>query len=680
MLALLKKIKDALYNIFVRAAPPIRDCYEGYVNRHKELHRKLRPLSWLFLLWLNISYHVFRIKPSARGRAAYIKTSESALSQRATPAKFAEQLLCYDIVSFDIFDTLIFRPFAVPSDLFHVVGAKHQYLDFAGIREHAEREVRTEKHKNSATYEVTLQEIYDYIERHVGIEAASGMELELETECDLCYANPYMQQVYKILQKQQKTIIITSDMYLQKEALERLLSHCGYQGYAEIFVSCEYQASKHDGKLYDIVKQKMGADKKIIHIGDNEKADITSAKKHGLTPIHYPNVNHMGTQFRSEEMSAIVGSAYGGVVNSHLHCGLKTYSLQYEFGFVYGGIFVLGYCKFIHDYVAQNHIDKVLFLARDGAILKRAYDKLYPENKSEYVYWSRLAAAKLGAERYKFDYFRRFIWHKANNNVTVKAALVAMELSVLLAKCPISPATIITKEIAKTLEKFISSNWDTVVKTYEPQQIAAKQYYQKVLSDCKTAIAVDVGWAGSGANILNYLVEKKWGIQTKIIGLVAGTNTIHNFERNASESLLQTGALVSYIYSQSHNRHLWYTHDPTHDHNIYFEMLLSSTDPSFKGFYPKSNGYSLEFAPSEPQNKKAIEEIQNGILDFVALYTKRCAGYSFLLNISGNDAYSPFKLALRNDAKYMNSVLKGCTFEPFVGETVTKNQRREEQI
>lgn len=213
-----------------------------------------------------------------------------------------------------------------------------------------------------------------------------------------------------------------------------------------------------------------------------------------------------------------MGSAYGGIVNEHLHCGLKTYSLQYEFGFVYGGIFVLGYCKFIHDYVEQNHIDKVLFLARDGAILKRAYDKLYHKSNNEYVYWSCLAAAKLSVEMHKFDYFRRFIWHKTDNNINIKSALYAMELGFLFPKCPISPTTIITKDVAKKLENFISANWDKVVESYEHQQIAAKTYYQKVLYNCKTAAAVDVGWAGSGANILSYLVEKKWDIHTQVIG------------------------------------------------------------------------------------------------------------------------------------------------------------------
>lgn len=173
----------------------------------------------MLLLWLNISYDIFRIKPNQHGRAAYIKTSESALLQKVTPVEFAKQLLQYDVVSFDIFDTLIFRPFSSPSDLFYIVGANHQYLDFAGIREQSEREVRLERYKKSGTYEVILDEIYNYMEKHVGIDSSSEIEPELTIECELCYAQPYVIEVYKILQSKQKTIVITSDMYLTKSTL-----------------------------------------------------------------------------------------------------------------------------------------------------------------------------------------------------------------------------------------------------------------------------------------------------------------------------------------------------------------------------------------------------------------------------------------------------------------------------
>ena len=98
-------------------------------------------------------------------------------------------------------------------------------------------------------------------------------------------------------------------------------------------------------------------------------------------------------------MSVIIGSIYRGIVNTHIHNGLYEYTREYEYGFIYGGLFVTGYCQFIHEYRKTHQIDKILFLARDGYILMKAYEKLYPNEAEsvQYVYWSRLAAVKDGS-------------------------------------------------------------------------------------------------------------------------------------------------------------------------------------------------------------------------------------------------------------------------------------------
>ena len=105
--------------------------------------------------------------------------------------------------------------------------------------------------------------------------------------------------------------------------------------------------------------------------------------------------------------------------------------------------------------------------------------------------------------------------------------------------------------------------------------------------------------------------------------MVAGTNTAFNCEPDMSESFLLKGNLVSYLYSQGHNRDLWKKHDPNRDYNIYWELLTSSSEPSFKGFYKKegSTDIKLEFLKPE-KNPEGIMEIQRGILDFVKDYQK----------------------------------------------------------
>ncbi len=125
-------------------------------------------------------------------------------------------------------------------------------------------------------------------------------------------------------------------------------------------------------------------------------------------------------------MSYITGSVYRGIVNSHILNGIKIFTPEY--GFLFGVLFVLGYCNFIHDYAIKNNIDKILFLSRDVDILKQVYDNVFNEN-TEYFYWSRKVAVNLMAIFDKYDYFRRFLYHNINTGKTISEILRSMELT-----------------------------------------------------------------------------------------------------------------------------------------------------------------------------------------------------------------------------------------------------------
>ena len=238
-------------------------------------------------------------------------------------------------------------------------------------------------------------------------------KMAVETELDLCFANPYMKQVYDLLQKAGKCVIITSDMYLLREHIEAILHKNGFVGYDRLYLSNELKKSKTEGSVYELIKADYSG-KALIHVGDNMQSDAEMPKKYGIESFHYMNVNHAGVLYRPTDMSAMVCSAYCGVVDARFHSGAGKYSMLYEYGYACAGIAVLGYCRYIHGIAERKGIDKVLFLARDGDVLKQVYDKMYPESRTEYVYWSRFAAAKLGFGYYRSDYIRRFVTHKEN--------------------------------------------------------------------------------------------------------------------------------------------------------------------------------------------------------------------------------------------------------------------------
>lgn len=666
---------DKLYMALVNQVPGIR---ERYKKKRNSVQGAGRAAAWGYLLGMNVAYHVFHYRklelmekyPVYESKKLYDKGSESSLSKRESPKVLAKRLAKYDVVSFDVFDTLILRPFSSPADVFFLLGDELGYIDFKRIRMEMEQKARRKTYKKKKHYEVSLSEIYEVLSEETGIPKEKAMSREVELENTYCFANPYMKCVVEALRDLGKRIIITSDMYLNTEQIRTLLENCGLGKFDAYYVSCDLGKSKSKGDLYEAVRkheERCSGRKEMTftHVGDNYIADIENAKKHDFHPVHYVNVNAAGQQFRAEDMSVITGSIYRGIVNAHIHNGLKEYSREYEYGFIYGGLFVAGYCQFIHEYVKTHRSEKILFLARDGDILMKAYRKLYPEETENlrYVYWSRLAATKMAAGYFKYDYFRRFLYHKVNQGYTLEKILQSMELDDMgkeLVKTTGLPlqSSLTEKNLGK-VKRFLMKNWDKVLAHYEEQLEAGKQYFTETIGGCKNAVAVDIGWAGSGAVALNHIVNDIWKMDCEITGIIAGTNTCHNAEPDASETFLQTGKLVSYLYSQRENRDLWKFHDPGKNHNLYWEMLLDAPHGSLKGFYLDEDGkYRCEFK-KETAEKEKVEEIQRGILEFVEEYREVVRKSEMFEDVAGRDAYAPMvNSELKENNNFVNWLSK----------------------
>lgn len=695
-----------LYQLLVNRVPAIQRRYHAL--RQQKKGRTGKYYAWLALLGMNISAFFCPQKwirvycEPDEGKKLPIEQSESSLSKREPPRELAEKLAAYDVISFDVFDTLIFRPFSCPTDLFYVVGEKLEYLDFERIRRDMEWRARQKAKEQRDSYEVTLAEIYDELEEQAGIPKEKGMRTEIDAELSLCFGNPYMLEVFRYLNAYGKKIICTSDMYLPSEVIRQMVEKSGFSGISRYFISCEYGVSKGDGRLYETVKEKLGNGLSYVHVGDHPQADGRMAEKSGFAAVHYPNVNLAGMPYRAEDMSVITGSLYRGIVNTHIHNGLKAYSQEYELGFIYGGFFVLGYCQWIHEYVKSHQIDKILFLARDGDILSQAYEKLYPqesgEGKTEYVYWSRLAATKMSARYFKYDYFRRFIDHKVNQGYTLKKIFTSMEIEDMLPEmcgefpdfmeqllqspkvfgksermaadmrreAKITENTKLTGQNAWMIKEYLIAHWEQVLAHYEEQLKAGRLYYEKVLKDCRRVAAVDVGWAGSGAITLDYVVNQEWHLNCEIIGLLAGTNTLHNAEPNMSEPQLQSGKLVSYLYSQGHNRDLWKWHDAARGHNLFWEMLLSSEHATFKGFSAHNDEVCFAWGRKE-DNLSKIRELRQGIMDFIYNYQKYVGDFDTKYIIQGRDVYQAMILIKDINAEYLSKLIKAFNQDVGIG-------------
>lgn len=658
-------MKEKLYQLLVNHVPGIRERY----LRKRETTGFF--LSLPYLLWLNLRYYLLFPRdwdhPGLyEEKKLRYEDSESSLSLLQKPEEFAAALAEYDIISFDVFDTLLFRPFSRPEDLFQLLGARLGYPNLKPLRVEAERQAR--QRSSSPSREVTLEEIWDILSLETGIPKTEGMREEIRLEKQCCFPNPYMLAVVEELGRRGKTMIASSDMYLSADNLRDLLEQCGFRGFSQYFVSSEYKKAKHDGSLYGLIRQEMGTGLFFAHVGDHEGSDLRQAVNHGFTGFLYPNVNAAGAPYRPEALSTVTGSIFRGIVNAHIHNGLSRFSREYEYGFLYGGLFAVGYCRFIQSCRKKHGIEKLLFLSRDGYLLQRVYRLLFPEEEQStvYAYWSRQAAVKYAAPFCRTEYFRRFLTHKENQGFSIRQILDSMDLEFLLDSlcqaCGLSPQEELTNKNRSKVKNYLTETWEQILTSYRKQSEAGRQYYAGLLKGIKRAAAVDIGWEGSGPLLLNLAVNRVWDLHCPITGILAGVGS-----GGTSDPFLFTGQLEAYLFSPGKNRDLWKFHDPSSLHNLYWELLLGAPEGSLRGFDFDEKGQCrcvLNPAPAEPDK---IREIHRGVLDFVSLFLKTEKRLGMPIPVSGRDAYAPMLTALHKKNRPFLSGLEGLLDEMQVG-------------
>ncbi len=645
-------IRQALFNKLVNKDDGIKKSYLD----SRQANPNKRFLSYGLLLKLNIRKYVLHknidtgLDPDKDKKNSYVAES---LSHDIDTEKMLAAIIGYDVLSLDVFDTLILRKTASPEDVFYWLEDKLSYPGLREIRIKAESEARYNRFAAHGDTEVTIEEIWFLVEKWTGIPAVCGMDAEWDSELELCFANPFFVRLLEKIGNDIETVICT-DTYWSDRHIKELLNNCGYKGNFSVYSSCDYRRSKADKRLYKVISGKLKG-KRVIHIGDNYSSDVLNAKRSGIKTYYYPNVQKSLSEKRAQDMSPLVSSMYSGIINTYLYNGTAKVGREFELGFVYGGLLVTGFCNYIRDYSQSHGIEKILFLSRDGDILKKAYDSLFPEDKekTEYVLWSRLAGLKACAKWCKPMYIDRMIRHKTNSGYRIGAIMETMEvadmLPLLLEEKHLKGDEFLDNGSAAILIDFIYSHWDTVLAHYEEQTDNATEYLIKTVDKKKSVAVIDVGWAGSGPMMIKKLLKES-GSECDIYGIMAGSSGLMLSGKDLPVVELGKGDINCYIFSPMFNRDIWKHHDVGKGHNLVIEIILSANKPSLRSFDQSEDG---SFIFSEGSETDIADEIQNGIMTFVDIYKK----HPFRrYGISGADAYAPINLII-NDAKFIKELV-----------------------
>ncbi|MFD2836462.1 HAD family hydrolase [Azotobacter vinelandii] len=261
--------------------------------------------------------------------------------------------------------TLFFvRPLAHPEDAFDVLGCQFDIPDFRAMRRAAQAEA-FRRMLASGRKEITLENIYACF-AETSTPADVLMRAEYELERALIEPNPELFPLFRMLLDSGKPVVITSDMYLSVDFFRDVLRPHGLE-HVPLFISADCNATKRDaGELFDILASRLGVrTKEILHIGDNEMADVQRPREKGLMAFHYQS-KHLRSIKKGRSLAASIGH---GLLQTRAR-DIEPNSYV-ELGFLYGGAAILGFLEWIKERTHQDGIDHVLFLSRDGYSLER---------------------------------------------------------------------------------------------------------------------------------------------------------------------------------------------------------------------------------------------------------------------------------------------------------------------
>lgn len=349
-------------------------------------------------------------------------------------------------VSFDIFDTLIKRPFFVPTDLFLLLNKYfREYtngatgMDFSKIRIYCEQLAR-ERIENEKCQEITLDQIYDTIATEYGIEKNVLDKLkskEMEYEVRFCTRRNTGYELYTLALAMGKKVIFTSDMYLSRETINKILEKNGYIDNEKLYLSSEIKLSKSKGDLFKYVLSDLKIESaQMLHIGDNYGPDVEIPRKLKINSMHLPKATDVAQNqekvnlfskmlmqnmpFWRDNAAAMnfvgIRTMLAIVANKYFDNPFTAFNKYSDFnadpyliGYYILGMYTFGISKWLLDETEGQGYTNMVFMARDGYLPMEAYKimkKFYknvPEEK--YLYVSRKALVPITIMS-KLDFYK----------------------------------------------------------------------------------------------------------------------------------------------------------------------------------------------------------------------------------------------------------------------------------
>lgn len=564
------------------------------------------------------------------------KKNNNTLKEATIEKKIQEA----NVVSFDIFDTLITRTYISPREIFTFMNAEVREIsngfitNFRQLRIHAEDKAMKDA-RELGKQDISLNDIYVALVTYFNISDELGEKiktLEIKEEQRHVKSKQNGIDIFNYCRKLGKNIILISDMYLPREVILSLLDKCGISEvhFHKLYLSNEYGVRKTEGDLFKVVLTELGLKpKQLLHIGDNSLGDIKTPNSMCINTHHTPRAatlferanQHTKPVFehfqkaRTSSTSAMLHMIISRFYNDPEKQSGIFNNDPYRIGYMAMGPMIFGFSQWLVKQAQQNGINKLFFLSRDGKIFKDVFDiiadRLGLEIQTDYVYSSR-RISKLASIKSSID-----IWGICN------AAIYSTSLQRWF-------LTNFDLDISSVpLQQFRDYNFTS------PNQDIGNKVNRNDLYDLCLSMKTEI-LAISNVNRKNYnSYLKHHGLDKENIGIVdigyAGTmqeyfenqfsNNIQGFYLGTFDSVFTKSGL-SAMNTHGYLTHLGADNDANNllsTHRFIYESLICAPEDSFiKTTELNNNNFQHSFTESnyDEARKRLVFNVHSGTVSF----------------------------------------------------------------
>jgi HAD superfamily hydrolase (TIGR01549 family) len=291
----------------------------------------------------------------------------------------------YQIISFDIFDTIIERKCYLPIDIIKITADRIKAL--YDIDSDIFINARNEAKKYFNKEEVSIDERYKMLTHILGLPEQMSTELmqqELNIERLMMSAREIGKELFEYAKAKNKKIIVISDTYFEIEFIKEILEREKMVP-DQYYISSAFNKTKLTGTLFDIVRKNEGLDKKILHIGDNKKIDCDNAMQYGFDAVWLISNNQFLKKVLPNHILSSDCSSYDSLRNGLFqkyiakfpvisNCPGYTKGKAYDLGYTIAGDIMTAFAAWILVYAKEHNIQHIYFFSRDGEIVKKVID------------------------------------------------------------------------------------------------------------------------------------------------------------------------------------------------------------------------------------------------------------------------------------------------------------------